>query len=222
MLALFCCLESKLKYAYNKIWNWKTAHIFFCSFVKGAIAAGYMDWYISIMGDHSPESSRILLPVGITLTDIYKEYCGVNPIEEQVGYQRFHQIWKENHQNVSYQRVCSQSLNSNYTPWEKFSKNLRHSALFLDLFSDLQNVQVRGLRSGTTHSSAGSPSRWQACSRIRPAGTPHKNSVSIAPQRIYQTIRFEKRVGLTVDINIIGPKQTGASKLLLSTEWRCC
>lgn len=81
----------------------------------GVIAAGYMEWYVSVMGDHHPESARILLPLGISLADIYKDYCHAYPAEDQIGYHRFLEIWKKNHKNVSYQRVSQFNQQCNNT-----------------------------------------------------------------------------------------------------------
>lgn len=73
----------------------------------GEIAKGYMRWYVSIMGDHHPESERILLPVGIGIADIYREYALSYPADQCLGYKRFHSLWKETMRNVSQQRVSN-------------------------------------------------------------------------------------------------------------------
>ena len=50
---------------------------------------GYMQWYISLLGDHHPETSRVLLPVGITVADMYKEYTSATPQADWIGYPSF-------------------------------------------------------------------------------------------------------------------------------------
>lgn len=64
-----------------------------------------MQWYVSITGDHNPETERIMLPVGVTLADVYKEYALAYPPNQRVGYSRFYSLWQTIMAHVSYQRV---------------------------------------------------------------------------------------------------------------------
>lgn len=64
-----------------------------------------MEWYVSLLGDHHPEAGRILLPVGVTLKDIYAEYITTYPNEDCITYAHFNRLWNESYRHVSYQRV---------------------------------------------------------------------------------------------------------------------
>ena len=71
----------------------------------GDTAVGYMSYYVSLMGDKSPTEERIILPMGVTIKEIFKEYAAVhhsNPIEES----QFYYLWKKHFKHVSYQKVC--------------------------------------------------------------------------------------------------------------------
>ena len=79
------------------------------SYILGDTAVGYMDYYVSLMGDKSPSEERILLPMGITVKEIYKEYRFVHKsdiIEES----QFYSLWKKHFTHVSYQKVCSMQI----------------------------------------------------------------------------------------------------------------
>lgn len=71
----------------------------------GPIALGYMNWFVSVMGDQSPESERVLLPVGMTIQEIFKEYKQVHREEEVVERSMFYSIWKQNFSHVTQQQV---------------------------------------------------------------------------------------------------------------------
>ncbi len=52
--------------------------------LAGLCAVGYMDHFVSVMGDTSPEGDRILLPIGLTIKYTYDEYKRKRPDNEQV------------------------------------------------------------------------------------------------------------------------------------------
>ena len=88
------CSKHKLYYKWHNLFP----------FSEGKIAVGFMKHYVSIMGDHHPESARILLPVGITVTEIYRRYCQYHR-DDVVSLSRFHELWTYSMKHVSYQKV---------------------------------------------------------------------------------------------------------------------
>ncbi|CAH1252417.1 Hypp9281 [Branchiostoma lanceolatum] len=73
---------------------------------KGSIAKGFIQTYITTMGDRSPDSRRILLPVGLTKTEIYLQYKDMYK-DTAVSLPYFFSIWQEHFTHVSIPKVRS-------------------------------------------------------------------------------------------------------------------
>lgn len=64
-----------------------------------------MSYYVSLIGDQSPERSRILLPIGITVQTIYEKYLEFHPGTSAIKRSHFFAIWRKNFSHVSHQKV---------------------------------------------------------------------------------------------------------------------
>ena len=68
-----------------------------------------MKHYVSTVGDHHPESARIVLPLGISIKDIYRKY--INQYEEDaISLQHFYHLWSCNMKHVSHQKVLRMQI----------------------------------------------------------------------------------------------------------------
>ncbi len=65
-----------------------------------------MDYLVSRMGDVSPDTSRIILPVGITTEYMFSQYKRDRPTQERVKESQFYALWKANFTHVSHQKVA--------------------------------------------------------------------------------------------------------------------
>ena len=74
-------------------------------FVIGKIATGFMEHYVHFNGDHSPEVSRILMPQGVNIKDIYTEYKNQYMANQQVSQSQFYKLWQEHFGHVSFYKV---------------------------------------------------------------------------------------------------------------------
>ncbi|XP_078603146.1 uncharacterized protein LOC144877116 [Branchiostoma floridae x Branchiostoma japonicum] len=72
---------------------------------KGSIAKGFLQAYITTMGDRSPDSRRILLPVGLTRTEIYLQYKDQHKVAA-VTLSYFCSIWQKHFKQVSIPKAC--------------------------------------------------------------------------------------------------------------------
>lgn len=79
----------------------------FLLFLPGEGALGFMKYYLDMVGDPSPEGSRILLPVGITAKTVYDKYRHCHPTSSGIKESHFYALWKEHFGHVSYQKVCN-------------------------------------------------------------------------------------------------------------------
>ena len=64
-----------------------------------------MIWYVSVTADHHPEVSRIVLPAGVTVKEIYGEYLKTTPKEDHIALVYFYELWHSQMAHVSQQRV---------------------------------------------------------------------------------------------------------------------
>ena len=80
---------------------------------RGQIALGYMKFYVSLIGDHSPERARILMPIGLTVNDVYRRYK--MQYEDGVSPSHFYALWKIHMKHVSRQRVLSHYFCEDFT-----------------------------------------------------------------------------------------------------------
>jgi len=69
---------------------------------RGQIALGYMNYYVSLIGDHSPERARILMPIGLTVKDVYRRYK--MQYKDGLSPGHFYALWKTHMKHVSRQR----------------------------------------------------------------------------------------------------------------------
>ena len=97
-LAITCLMIMIHHGCSNSIWS-------ICLCYTGVGAVGYMDHFVSVMGDTSPEGDRILLPVGLTIKYIYDEYKRNRPKAEQVKESQFYGLWNKHFPHVSHQKV---------------------------------------------------------------------------------------------------------------------
>ena len=74
----------------------------------GEYAIAFMHNFVNVMGDRNPEANRILLPVGITVHDIYMAYRKGRDTTEQLKKSQFYGLWKCHFGHVSYQKVMSE------------------------------------------------------------------------------------------------------------------
>lgn len=79
-------------------------------FLQGQLAYAYMAVFVNKMADHSPTQDRLLLPVGVTRAEIFKQYLCDTPEESQVKRSQFYGIWSSKMKNVSYPKVNLQTL----------------------------------------------------------------------------------------------------------------
>lgn len=70
-------------------------------------AVGFMTHYTTMIGDHAPDTNRILLPVGMTIKDIFISYEKVYKNEGPIKKSHFYQLWKQHFPHVSCPQVCS-------------------------------------------------------------------------------------------------------------------
>jgi hypothetical protein len=81
---------------------------FFIHIFTEAIVKGFISDYITKLGDHSPESQRILLPACITVKMMFDEYKLRYSSDEVIGSPRFYQIWRKHFAKlVSFPKVCT-------------------------------------------------------------------------------------------------------------------
>lgn len=59
-------------------------------------------------GDKSPQNDPVLLPVGTTKTEVFKQYCDRTPEIDQVKESQFFKVWTKEHQNISTPRVSTE------------------------------------------------------------------------------------------------------------------
>lgn len=69
---------------------------------------GHINYFINKYGECSPECDKKILPLGITIKDVYCDYkCSVKP-HELLSKSRFYAIWKTIKHDVILQRqVCA-------------------------------------------------------------------------------------------------------------------
>jgi len=79
-------------------------------FLAGQVALGFQKHYVSVMGDHSPESGRVLLPLGSSIMESFRKYCNTHSPHDQVSQSLFYEVWKENMAHVSFQSVSRLQL----------------------------------------------------------------------------------------------------------------
>ncbi len=91
----------------------------------GQIALGYMKHYVSLVGDHSPETARILLPIGVRIKDIYRKYVSLheNPITKAT----FYALWKKHMRHVSQPKVLPYNIIFTYSHTEIANNDLFNS-----------------------------------------------------------------------------------------------
>ena len=73
--------------------------------VLGKIAIGVMEHYVHFNGDHSPEVSRILMPQGVNIKDIYTENKNLYRANQQVSQGQFYKLWQKHFSHVSFYKV---------------------------------------------------------------------------------------------------------------------
>lgn len=66
-----------------------------------------MKYYVDLMGDASPSGERILMPLGLSVNEIYRQYqiTHERSQEEILKRSRFYEIWKAEFSHVSYPKV---------------------------------------------------------------------------------------------------------------------
>lgn len=74
-------------------------------FFAGHIAEGFISYFLAVNADKSPDGERLILPVGLTIEEIFKEYTSKTPDDERIKRSQFYKIYKKNHKNVTHPRV---------------------------------------------------------------------------------------------------------------------
>ncbi|XP_078659995.1 uncharacterized protein LOC144904736 [Branchiostoma floridae x Branchiostoma belcheri] len=72
---------------------------------KGNVAKGFIQTFITTMGDRSPDNRRILLPVGLTKTEIYLQYKDRQK-DLAVSLPYFFSVWQLHFPHVSIPKAC--------------------------------------------------------------------------------------------------------------------
>lgn len=74
------------------------------SSLRGCDAKAFMQNFVAKQGDPSPSDNKVLIPSGVTISDLYAQYIeevdGIDPTtqdtdETNIGSSRFYQIWKK-------------------------------------------------------------------------------------------------------------------------------
>lgn len=69
------------------------------------MALGFMKHYASTVSDHSPENSKVLLPLGVSVKEIYEDYTQCYEKELQIELGHFYAIWRKHMSHVGQQEV---------------------------------------------------------------------------------------------------------------------
>ena len=88
----------------------------FNAFFVGKIALGFMDYYVDYMADQSPEGNRLIMPLGMTIHDMYiryKELYGEDHLQEAQSYK----LYRDNFSHVTYQKVKQKVVNNSTHNW---------------------------------------------------------------------------------------------------------
>ena len=107
------CLNSLSEKTFHSIviyLNYNTDYCY-CSRViiiyisTGEYALAFMSNYVQSVGDASPTQNRIIMPMGVTIQEIFRQY-NKNRIEsDRIREAHFYKLWQKNFQHVSFQKV---------------------------------------------------------------------------------------------------------------------
>ena len=86
------------------VWKGYNAYHSLYLFYTGCIAIGYLQWYTEVTADKSPDGDRMIMPVGMSIRDIFDLY--VRTCEtECLNKSQFYGIWKTHFSHVTFPKV---------------------------------------------------------------------------------------------------------------------
>ena len=98
-------MEKNLKVITQSLDNKHSISVISFIVLLGKVAVGFMQLFISLHGDYTPDSGKIVLSPRINIKDAFCQYKQTYNNDEQIHISRFYELWKKEFPNVIQPKV---------------------------------------------------------------------------------------------------------------------